>query len=736
MTRPDLHDNHGPGAYKLSGADKAYRRVSRAFEYQKDPHQWSDQRTVRCLGYTAAGEVCDTGFSLLSPDHLDDEVERLRNFNGVLDGPACGACGVRVLEKPDEFILNGSNERTEGKKATPKAIRLVHKPCRGRKGARFTASLPHANQETTADNLRILGAILNSAGIKDIQRMISSASTGKTIGVSRIYNRIAWLEEVFLAYEREMLRRWRKKVERSGEIPEHRLSHDDMVLNVNWETATDRRTTQLNCAVTADARSGFVYRLDVGFDPRITPLDLFNATYLDDQGEPKDIRQEYPESKNPTAPKFSWQRPTGRLHEPQFFEACVNEIVAFEHRAKRRMPSRSKSQRKERDAVFARTAGMKKQIRTIAEDWFGFAIDNADQRRSFKGMATRDIYTKAAHLVLVKEMLRLGRICLTTEQEATLPPLVPHIFDQEIREDRFSWMVMSFNKKATKPEKLRKVKTYRDDRWQFHNSGMFDGIFAIETPAREITEAYIAKKMTVAQRPSGQAFQISNYKINAFPSLWVRSPTQASGEIDKVVGFPILPRAMRRSMKSLPDNPEDILREMREELAPWIYKATLQPVSTFMNSLRERLSSADRAGHGGARVGGSYVQGAIFNPKTLIQLLNIFRVHYNFFELRPYASPFDDIDAHVDALIDPKPRPKSRALRIPGTDAIVDIPARARRSPQRRTPAMRHGIDARKRRKNDEEVAPDIYRILYRPRLFAGTKFGARLDRPRQSQRR
>jgi len=143
--RPDLppekvrfYEQHGPGAYKLSGADRAYRRVSRAFEYEHDPHQWSDHRTMRCLGITSTGRVCDSGFSMLSPDHLAEEVDRLRSFNGVLDGPSCGACGARFLEKPDEFILNGTNERAEQRTAAPKAIRLIHRPCRGRKGARFT----------------------------------------------------------------------------------------------------------------------------------------------------------------------------------------------------------------------------------------------------------------------------------------------------------------------------------------------------------------------------------------------------------------------------------------------------------------------------------------------------------------------------------------------------------------------------------------------------------------------
>ncbi len=730
-----LIEMHGPGAYKLAGADKKHRRVSRVFAYENNPHGWSDQRTVRCQGQTHDGYLCDTGFSILSPDHLNEEIDRLRNFNGILDGPSCGACGKRFLDDPDEFALDGAHERSkdrEGKllrrKKTPSSLRVLHKPCRGQKGALFSISLPHAGQKTTADNLRILGAVLNSAGIVDIQRMIGTATTGKKIGMSRIYDRIEWLEAVFLAYEREMLRRWKDKIERSGENVEHLLSHDDMVLSVNWETSTDRRNTQLNCAITADARSGYVYRLDVDFDPRATPLDLFNATYLDEAGMPKNLEQLYPNSKVQSAPKFSWQRPTGRYHESQFFAACVNEIKAFQSRAKRRMPKKDKSQQAARSALIQRTKGMITNIRMISEGWFGFPIDESEERGSFKGMTTRDIYTKGAHFALLKEMLPRGSIVLTTEQEATLPPLLPHIFDKEIREDRFTWLAMSFNKKATKPEKLGKVKEYRKARKQFHNDGMYAGRFDFETDAQTVSEAFIAEHMETALRGNGAPFQISNYQSEVFPSLWVRSSTQASGEIDKTVGFPILPRNLRRTMKKLAFDQEELSQDLREELAPWVYKATLQPVSSFMNSLRERMSVAARAGSGGARVGGSYIQGAIFNPRTLIALLNIYRVHYNFFEPRPYACPYEAIDD----LVDP-PKLTSRALRIPGTEEFVDLPPRARRPRPRMTPAMRHGMDAFTKRKDGTQDPPDIYRMLYRPWLYMGTKLGARFERSRRN---
>ncbi len=99
----------------------------------------------------------------------------------------------------------------------------------------------------------------------------------------------------------------------------------------------------------------------------------------------------------------------------------------------------------------------------------------------------------------------------------------------------------------------------------------------------------------------------------------------------------------------------------------------MQPARTFMNSVRERL----RAGSGGARVGDSYFQEAIFNPKTLISLLNIFRVHYNFFEPRPNASPFAG-----NSLSKEQSKVMPRALRVPGTDERIELTSRARRAPE------------------------------------------------------
>lgn len=256
------------------------------------------------------------------------------------------------------------------------------------------------------------------------------------------------------------------------------------------------------------------------------------------------------------------------------------------------------------------------------------------------------------------------------------------------------------------------------------------GISILQTDAQTVTEAFIAKDFKTALRGTSTRFPGSNFHSASFPGLWVRSPTEASGEIGKVVGFPIVPRPLRQSLKNHPFAQDVLDQQLSQDIAPLVYKATLQPVSTFMNSLRQRMSFAQRAESGGARIGGSYIQGAIFNPKMLVSLLNIYRVHYNFFESKSYACPYEEIDD----LIEP-PILMQRSMPVPwSTDERVDLAPTTRRVPAKSTPAMRHGLDAFTKRKDGTQDPPDIYRVLYRPWLYMNTKFGASFERSRKAR--
>lgn len=102
---------------------------------------------------------------------------------------------------------------------------------------------------------------------------------------------------------------------------------------------------------------------------------------------PQNLEHLYLNSKIQSAPKFSWQRPTSRYRERQFFTGCGNEIKAFQSRAERRTPNaecrrRIRVSRPPRSALIQRTNGMIANIRMISEGWFGFPIDEPEERGS------------------------------------------------------------------------------------------------------------------------------------------------------------------------------------------------------------------------------------------------------------------------------------------------------------------------------------------------------------------
>lgn len=739
----DLRSNtalSGLGKYRLHGtAGAEHRRVSTVFEYDGDPHSWLDRKLLQCR-FDRGEDVCGTGFEILSNAHLVAETERLRAMNDALDGPRCRACGKRYLDAPNEFALNGVNgwkpSPEKSQHQSPACIRLIHKPCKGKAGARFSVSLDHHAQRRTADNVRILQALVNGAGVNKIMRMLAPSGSGRACGASRVYDRIFWLERTLLAFEKAQLARWREQVAAEGKDVYHHLAHDDVVLTVNWETSTDRRVTQLNCSATADVRSGYVFRLDVDFDPTVDPATFFEETFVTPAGDLKNLRQEYRQKSGLafTAPLMSFQRPTGRFAENHFFAAAAAQLSQAMETVAERMPATTPAEIQARDAVLAEIDGRIARMGAVSRGYFDMPPSERDRRTPFTGIMTRDAYTKGAHFILLREMLPPGRFRLITEQEALLPRLLPHVFREEIAADRFTWVAMTFDKTATKPVVQARVTAFKGA------LKAFIGRLRAADPAAEAAmtngdrlRAFVADQMTTAvgvdRTGAPRPYPSDNFRQPFMPSVWIASPMQTAGETNKVVGFPLLRRERRQALKPLRFDQAITDPETRDRVAWHVWSATLQPVSTFFNALRERLSYARRAGGRAARVGPSYVNGAAYNPRVLIAMLNIFRVYYNWFEARPYVggrSGKPETEAVKSGMT---------AMRIPGSDVVVPIARRRSRRPIRRTPAMRMGIQEERHDKNGNLVMPSLHRVLYRPWLYWGTPVWDKIENAEADRR-
>jgi hypothetical protein len=246
--------------------------------------------------------------------------------------------------------------------------------------------------------------------------------------------------------------------------------------------------------------------------------------------------------------------------------------------------------------------------------------------------------------------------------------------------------------------------------------------------------------------------------------LWVNSPIQTANEIDKTVGFPILSPRYRNAYRRLGIDDEIDDAELGAAITRRVIHATIQPTSTFMNAIRERVSIIQRAGGRSSRVGAKYINGAAYNPRVLIALMNIWRVHYNFFDWRPYRQPLEEEASSPDGAASGAGEENAdaaengeqlRRLAVPGTDKAIFVPKRRTNRVIRTTPAMRMGVHqlskpkdseqeagstkeaeapggARQkkqdRRRDDRPHLPDLARILYQPWLFHGTPMWAKLQ--------
>ncbi|MCX7568212.1 hypothetical protein OS189_17865 [Sulfitobacter sp. F26169L] len=96
--------------------------------------------------------------------------------------------GLPILN-PDEFSFNGANGKkpTGNDKQKATGIRLLDKPCKGKKGARFTVSLNHVRQQDSRENTNILKHLANDASINGLKWLLSSG--GRKASVRTIYNR-------------------------------------------------------------------------------------------------------------------------------------------------------------------------------------------------------------------------------------------------------------------------------------------------------------------------------------------------------------------------------------------------------------------------------------------------------------------------------------------------------------------------------------------------------------------
>lgn len=680
------------------------------------------ERTPFKLHHLECG-VCGSRQSLQSNVAFHEEVLRLLGeAERVASGPICPACDARYMdpERQHEFKINGMNG---------KGVRLMH-VCKDdlgqqRRPTRFTYTPAHRKQNRPQENLEILQKLINRSGFNGILRAMSTGRA-RALGVSRLYDRVFWLEKQLLAYERAQWIEFRSRTE-NAPFKEHRLAFDTADISVNWETSEDRRNTIIKCNVTADVESGFILRADAAFDGDIDPVRFF-IEHVGPKSGNRLCGVVMRGRKQRRYPLRHYQRPTARFDERLFYPAALHHVAQFMERVVDRMDDPARKRR-----LLDEGRRLYRTIRRTYVDYYGIGLIDRKTRAPFMGAVVSYNIALAAHLEAVRQLLQPAKITLYTDANTTAVRYVPHVFREEIRRDWFTWAAVYLVQKNLSLQKRQQLvsenrKLYRE--W-FESRG-FNGPFS------SYKREFVMDFMTSTASPHN-AFDSAQLRR----SPWVNSPLSTMYEPSKIVGVLIPPRRLRQTFKDASSTREAmtvndgmsahekmVAVNARRSVAEIVEAATLQPVDAFFNSLRSRLSHTERAAPGAGRSSGTYIRGNLFNPRVLVALLNIYRVSYNFFELRPYEKgPIESMDGDRTAK-----KPRARRHRVAWSDEMVEVTATPRRLPVKLSPAMRYGIHERPG--PEERPKVDLVSILSTPWEVYGTPLFDKLTNRRTDLRK
>jgi len=513
-----------------------------------------------------------------------------------------------------------------------------------------------------------------------------------------------------------------------------RIAHDDAVVSLNWETNSDRRLTPLHRSISAYIDSGYVFRIDANIDTTIDPVAVVEGHYPDSNLQPKNIRHRYRQQSGRTftVPAMHFQRPSGRFDEAALFASAGSHWRVYAQRIEAASKAIGVMNLPQHIADEIRlTAAHRQAINQLRDGYFSFKETNRDHRGSFNGAGVKLTDTKAAHLACLRDFLPAQRLSIIGEQEAHMARVVPHVVRELIEQDRFEWHVMTFDKEASEPQIGQQsdafATAFNADKQHALSSGLMAAFdWELLTSLCENT-----MQPSVKVDPHGviSPFPISNFQWAQFPQLWVRSQVEIRGETQKSVGFQIIRKAYRQRLKQTAFHTMPNDQDLRDALARRYLNAVLQPVSAFMNSMRERTKPSKRAGGKSARNGPSYINGATFNPAILTAFLNIYRIYFNWFEDRPYAG-------HAARKKYTKEATSSvRTRKRPGSFATVEVPQVRKITPILDTPALRLGVDTRRMTELTRK-AMDPRPVLYRPWLFHERRCGEGLRQGKPCEQR
>jgi transposase-like protein len=506
--------------------------------------------------------LCDEGMPMRSNQGIQEELTRVMDYLVSQDGPSCPTEDCALFSVP--LGLAGRAYVQRGKTAAG-TQRYRCNCC----NATFSGAGKSTKRQRMPHKNRDVFALLIS------QMALRKLAWFTQLDRQTVYSKMGFIYRQCQAFSAD---RERKLLEGMA-LPKLYLATDRQTLAVNWSQRKDRRNVMLQAIATADLKSGYVFGMDLNFDPSLNLEDIeVEAAKHGDPGKAQAYRRyarlwlqgDYASAVVATAERKAVKKPKGTYHDDQLAADIKAEYE---------------------------DAG----VRDDVEEVVGMG---KDEKLPNTGVEVRNQYTVYAHFLMIERMLgHAPKIRCYLDQDSGFRAGFMAAFHKQIKERRADAWFVKVMKESTIDQKDAAVSRAKKRFQEMQGAN--------PTLARMDVEILMTLEEMERMAPIGQ-----------WDDRWLTHPVPNKAEPDKRlcwltdIGLP----------KGETDTEEDVLRHA----ARLYLKGSLHAVDRFFMQVRRGVRLAERPISSATTQGRTWSGYAAYQPRNLAMVLSIYKTAYNY----------------------------------------------------------------------------------------------------------
>lgn len=510
--------------------------------------------------------LCSETLPMRSNQGVHEELQRVMTYLAGSDGPACptetcSLFGVPLAIAGDGYVQRGMTAAGTQRYLCNVCLKTFSAAGKSTKKQR----MPHKNREVFALLISQM-AIRRMAWVTQLDRQ-------------SVYGKIGFLHRQCVAFcaDRE------QKLARMT-LPKLYLATDRQTLAVNWTKRKDRRNIMLQAIATADLKSGYVFGMDLNFDPGPCPEDVeLQAAAIGDPSKAQAYR------------RFA------RLWLQADYAAAVVESAG------RKAGKKAKVGAYEPDPLGAEIQEQYEDAE-IREDVEEVILKDRAEKLPATGVEVHDQYTVYAHFLMLERLVgHAPKVRCFMDQDSGFRAAFMAAFHRQIKERLADGWFVKIMKESTIDQKDAAVAKAK--------KRYGDTLAALKAGKPEIKQYDVEVHMTLEEM--GRMATVGKWG-----DRWVTHPVPNKAEPDK--------RLCWLTDIDEPETDKDKRDDQLLHAARLYLRGSLHAVDRFFMQVRRSVRLAERpiaSASSDRRMWHGY---AAYQPRNLAMVLTLFKVAYNY----------------------------------------------------------------------------------------------------------